>query len=1006
MKALLILYCLVLSLAAKGQAWKVVDLEPRVSWFWGSYDEGLKFLLDNDGNIYKVKIGWVTVNSSNGNYLSNRDSIFKLSPSGSIIWKIPVENTNSDYTKSLTSIHNLRWGSNGDILLFISKNDSIRCGDFSFKTSRKGFTYFVLTLEKSLGKTTSLMPLFNGEINVLANGGIQGDFYEDKDRMSFSATMQGSIYFFNTNDSLRIDPVIGSPGEGRPLFICFSPSGNKTWHKLYGNQFEGQTAMPQYFSGSIIFTNNRFLLLLYAGNENAPQTQPGPRRFFFSTVDTAGNEVSRANFIDPMELARISEVINDKDGNIYMTGVYHQTLNYRSLNHTNKSSWNYFLLKLDKNLNVSWFKYSVGVNQGSFGLNLTLSTDNNVHVFGCFGGTQTIEGQKKYTPVNKSRYFIASYHTDGSLKQINFPEGTYVGGVGQIAADQCNSLYISGLAYADSTQFTYLDFGKGATIYTGAGSHNFLVRYKTQTTGFGPKQGCAGDIIEVTGRDQHTYKWTLDDSLQFFTEKFKIPQVKAGLHNLEVSLFNAKGCQAFGSGSIMVMAPPRAAFGTENIRSCQYTKALFNDSSAADTIHPLVGRSWHWYWGDGTDTLIRGNNGNLSHIYKSSGRFTVSLVFSNGFCSDSTSRINTIEIIPAPGPGFKVNSNFGCIPFLLQIEDTTSTAIFKSHLITNLATGNHVAVNGSGHNYNATLLVPGRYMIVQSFTGATGCVTIDTGYVKVIRGFNVSDTLKIINVTYVDDSTEIELSWHSDERAVAYNIYLNGKKAGVSRDTSFSIKTTVAPHEFMVTASDSCGHFTVPSKTFSNIFLSVRNHHNEYFLLTYTAFRQWENGVKEYQVESYLHGTWNTEEKSNTVAPWRNDISIQDDASNILYRAYRVKAFEMGGNEQVSRSNAVYATLNPLIFVPNAFTPNGDGLNDHFKPTALGISSWTLKIYSRWGEKIFEGDMTSPGWDGMFNGQACAEGVFMYTVDWAGNTLQDKIPRESISGTVQLLRFP
>ena len=53
------------------------------------------------------------------------------------------------------------------------------------------------------------------------------------------------------------------------------------------------------------------------------------------------------------------------------------------------------------------------------------------------------------------------------------------------------------------------------------------------------------------------------------------------------------------------------------------------------------------------------------------------------------------------------------------------------------------------------------------------------------------------------------------------------------------------------------------------------------------------------------------------------------------------------------------------IYIPNAFTPNGDGLNDTYKPILIGIGEITyFSIYNRWGELVYETSDPSIGWDG------------------------------------------
>ena len=71
--------------------------------------------------------------------------------------------------------------------------------------------------------------------------------------------------------------------------------------------------------------------------------------------------------------------------------------------------------------------------------------------------------------------------------------------------------------------------------------------------------------------------------------------------------------------------------------------------------------------------------------------------------------------------------------------------------------------------------------------------------------------------------------------------------------------------------------------------------------------------------------------------------------------------------------------------IPNAFTPNGDGMNDYFFPRSLlarGLTSFKMDIYNRWGQLIFTTTNTEGrGWDGRFNDQPQPEGVYIFMID-------------------------
>jgi len=57
------------------------------------------------------------------------------------------------------------------------------------------------------------------------------------------------------------------------------------------------------------------------------------------------------------------------------------------------------------------------------------------------------------------------------------------------------------------------------------------------------------------------------------------------------------------------------------------------------------------------------------------------------------------------------------------------------------------------------------------------------------------------------------------------------------------------------------------------------------------------------------------------------------------------------------------------IYVPNAFTPNADGLNDIFQPKGFGIVKYEISIFDRWGEKVYQTKVFNEGWDGTYQGR-------------------------------------
>lgn len=96
---------------------------------------------------------------------------------------------------------------------------------------------------------------------------------------------------------------------------------------------------------------------------------------------------------------------------------------------------------------------------------------------------------------------------------------------------------------------------------------------------------------------------------------------------------------------------------------------------------------------------------------------------------------------------------------------------------------------------------------------------------------------------------------------------------------------------------------------------------------------------------------------------------------------YTVTAY--GNCDTVSQTVAVNECPEApcTIFVPNAFSPNGDGQNDMLFVRSNCTGSLQFNIYNRWGELVFSGNDVSTGWDGKFRGKDCEPAVFTYTLE-------------------------
>ncbi len=116
---------------------------------------------------------------------------------------------------------------------------------------------------------------------------------------------------------------------------------------------------------------------------------------------------------------------------------------------------------------------------------------------------------------------------------------------------------------------------------------------------------------------------------------------------------------------------------------------------------------------------------------------------------------------------------------------------------------------------------------------------------------------------------------------------------------------------------------------------------------------------------------------------------------------YKVLVYNEAGCVDSAYITVKVFRTDPRIFVPTAFTPNGDGLNDIARPIAVGMEKIEyFRIFNRWGQLVYQTTINGQGWDGRINGKPQGTEVFVWLVkarDYLGNVFFAK-------GTVTLIR--
>jgi len=130
------------------------------------------------------------------------------------------------------------------------------------------------------------------------------------------------------------------------------------------------------------------------------------------------------------------------------------------------------------------------------------------------------------------------------------------------------------------------------------------------------------------------------------------------------------------------------------------------------------------------------------------------------------------------------------------------------------------------------------------------------------------------------------------------------------------------------------------------------------------------------------------------------------------FRTRTITVYETGtysvivGNPGCSVSDTGYISLcNGRMFMPNAFTPNADGLNETFKPITSDPSvEFHMMIFDRLGQMLFETYDIYEGWDGVMNGKPLPAGNYVWRIEYQGQGIESPGKTGSEVGTVMLVR--
>ena len=464
---------------------------------------------------------------------------------------------------------------------------------------------------------------------------------------------------------------------------------------------------------------------------------------------------------------------------------------------------------------------------------------------------------------------------------------------------------------------------------------------------------CVGANLNLTGSGGVTYSWSGPNGFASTQQNPSITNVTLsnnGTYSLTVT--DANGCSSTTSTLVTINAiPTPVATGGS---ACENGNVILTASGGA---------TYSWSGPNGFTSTQQNpviNNASLN----AAGQYTV-IVTAGGGCSGTA--FTNVTITPAPIP-----------------TATVSGAVCENGSI-NFNAGGGTSYQWSGpNNFSSTLQSPnltnvsaaqnGVYTVL--VTDANGCSA--TATVSAVVNANPVGTILSGNVKGCSPVCA-NFAISSTPSATTANWSLGDGNNAVGVTTVNHCYSAVGVYTIgaMFIDQNGCtGSATstvevVPSPTADFNFAPIKPVINQDPLVTFTDASH--NG-------NIVSWNWFFTNTAQSTSNQQNPTFMYTEPG--IYAVALVVKSDIGCTDTIVKSIVVSEDYG--IYVPNVFTPNGDGLNDVFQPKGFGIVKYELQIFDRWGERVFYTKNFEEGWDGKFQGRGgdiCAEGSFTWLIN-------------------------
>lgn len=360
-------------------------------------------------------------------------------------------------------------------------------------------------------------------------------------------------------------------------------------------------------------------------------------------------------------------------------------------------------------------------------------------------------------------------------------------------------------------------------------------------------------------------------------------------------------------------------------------------------------------------TVIDSNTGELNN-FNSGNTYTIQYV-TNGACPDSSTQ--TVNVIPLPTVTLSGTSGDLCVNDSLPLQfNFTGTAPWS------------IVLSNSGTNSTLSNIANNHFT---HFIHEFGTYTV----VSVTDGFctNVGDTLNSIEIT--GDSIVL---------------FANLQNGCSPLEVSFWSNVTNQPFDCVWNFGD--GSTLVDCDTVTHIFNESGNYYVQLTVSSpqcatsaflQSAIEVYSDPIAAFAIDptnpSIMHNSVQTSNQSldaiNSTWMLNQSIVSLDNEPLLTFPAVIQEnelclIVESSNHCFDTTCKTIFVQDASLIYLPNAFIPDNDGLNDVFKAEGSNLVYFELQIFNRWGEKIFESKDITNGWDGTYNGNKAAIGVYSY----------------------------